>query len=156
MNPDIIYSSPFKRTIQTMYYSTQKINDVPIIIDDRLRETMNEHPCNYRNNKTEIEKWTNNLFDDRYINYNNVLNNPENINNKESIHSVLSRGLEWLSSILFSLRKRPYINNIVIFTHGSFMKYFLNSEILKKLNTNYKCFNYPNNLEICKIILFKI
>ena len=156
LNPDVIYSSPLKRTIQTMYYSTKKINDIPIFIDDRLRETMNEHPCNYRNNKTEIEKWTNNLFHDRFINYENIFNYHENINNNESIYFVITRGVEWLSSVLTSLKNRPYVNNVLIFTHGSFMKYFLNSPLLKKLNTNYKCFDYPNNLEICHIVLFKI
>jgi broad specificity phosphatase PhoE len=144
INPDIIYSSPFRRTIQTMYYSTKKLNNnISIILDDNLREKVNGHPCNYRHNKTEVIRFTSNLFKNRpyKLHYENVLDDDNKINN------VIIRGTKWLQMILRTIN----IKNIIIYTHGGFIQYFLNSEILKKLNTNYKCSSYPDNLEICKI-----
>jgi len=144
LNPDLIYCSPFRRTIQTMYYSVTNVENIPIIIDDNLRETMNNHPCNYRNNKTEIERYTKNLFGDKYIDYTNVLDFTLN-------KTVISRGKLWLKNLVAYLKNQPYIKNVLIYTHGGFMKSFLNSYLLRKLNKNIKCFDYPNNLEICKI-----
>jgi len=128
-----------------MYYSIIiRNNNIPIIIDDRVREELSNHPCNYRHNNSEVISFANNLFT-------NVTYKFYYEDNK--IDPIIIRGTNLLKEILLTKNSNK---NIVIFTHGRFMKYFLNSMLLKHLNTNNKCFGYPDNLQICKIKLLKI
>lgn len=148
IKPDLIYSSPFLRTIQTMEYSVgHNFANILILLDDNIRETINGHPCNCRHNKDFIINYTTNL--NRNFNYDGIIDSKKNF---EKIPSdLITRGKKWFNDMLNFIKDKPYITNIIIFTHGSFIKYFLNSHFFSKLNKNIKCKRYPPNVEICPI-----
>jgi broad specificity phosphatase PhoE len=150
IKPDLIYSSPFIRTIETLNYSlSNNFIKVPILLDDNIRETINGHPCNYRHNKEFIINYTKSM--NRIFNYDNIIDLyrfNENIPN-----DLIIRGNKWFFNMLLFIKNKPDIKNIIIFTHGSFIKYLLNSYHFRKINTNDKCKRYPPNVEICPILI---
>jgi len=148
IKPDLIYSSPFLRTIQTMEYSVgHNFANIPIILDDNIRETINGHPCNYRHNKDFIINYTKHI--NRTINYEGIIDSERKF--EKIPNDLIIRGKKWFNDMLIYIKDKPNISNIIIFTHGSFIKYFLNSPDFRKLNTNINCKKYPPNIEICPI-----
>ena len=151
IKPDLIYSSPFLRTIQTMEYSVgHNFANIPIILDDNVRETINGHPCNYRHNKDFIINYTKNNSN-RIINYDGIIDSERKF--EKIPNDLIIRGKKWFNDMLNYIKDKPHISNIIIYTHGSFIKYFLNSPCFRKLNTNIKCTRYPPNVEICPILI---
>jgi len=150
IKPDLVYSSPFIRTIETLKYSLgNNFNEISILLDDNVRETINGHPCNYRHGKNFIINYTKSI--NRTFNYDNIIDFPrcrENIPN-----DIIIRGNKWFTNMLLYIKNKPNIKNIIIFTHGSFIKYLLNSYHFRKLNTNSACKSYPANVEICPILI---
>jgi broad specificity phosphatase PhoE len=148
IKPDLVYSSPLQRTIETMYYSLNRI-DIPIFIDDNIREKINGHPCNFRNNKNHIILNTNLLFKNTNINYDYIWDFEYNKIEKIP-EDIIIRGHKWFDNMIEYVKDKN-IKNIIIYTHGGFIQYFLNTPPFDKLNTNFRCHSYPKNLEICLI-----
>jgi broad specificity phosphatase PhoE len=150
IKPDLIYSSPFIRTIETLKYSLgNNFINVPILLDDNIRETINGHPCNYRHNKEFIINYTKTI--NRTFNYDNIIDFYRF--NENIPDDLIIRGNKWFLNMLLYIKNKPDIKNIIIFTHGSFIKYLLNSYHFRKLNTNNNCKRYPPNVEICPILI---
>ena len=149
IKPDLVYSSSLRRTIETMYYSLNR-NDIPIFIDDNIREKINGHPCNFRSNKNDIILATNSLFKNTNINYDYIWD-FDDYNKIEKIpEDLIFRGHIWFNNMIDYIKDKP-IKNIIIYTHGGFIQYFLNTHPFDKLNTNFRCHSYPENLQICLI-----
>jgi broad specificity phosphatase PhoE len=158
--PDLIYSSPLRRTIQTMNYSMVGMNnstmfkDVPIILDDRLRELLNTHQCNYRYSKDNVKNFVNdNVTHKSRVSYDNVDNTNKEYPFEESMDDLIRRGEEWLDDLIQKTKKNS-IRNIYIYTHGEFIYMFLNRSKLNKLSKDdISIMRYPSNNEIYKITI---
>jgi broad specificity phosphatase PhoE len=137
IKPDLVYSSPFRRTFMTLYYSIGLYNvnnihnsNIPILIDSRIGEIQNGHPCNYNNYYSS------------------------NINSRpiESEKDLINRGELWFNDMITYIKDKPNIKNIFIYTHGVFMYEFLNNSSFK---FDHNCQMFPQNTQICSVNISK-
>jgi probable phosphoglycerate mutase len=138
IKPDLIYTSPLRRTLQTLFYSLlNQINTkIPIIIDDDVREFNRGRPCDFRHNKDQIIKFTK-LFNYNNIDYTNISNNP-NSNKSESFENVNKRVQIWLEKLKIYIKDKPHITNIVVYSHAMFIRAALDY-LSKKIKKNGTC-----------------
>ena len=131
IKPDLVYTSPFRRTITTLYYSLAllNINNLPIIIDNRIGEIQNGHPCNYYGTDKQI--------------YNR---------NIESEKDVVNRGELWFHDMVTYIKDKPNIKNIFVYSHGIFIYEFLNNSTL---SLDHNCNDFPTNTQICSVNINK-
>jgi len=152
--PDLIYCSPLRRTIQTMFYSIKLKNssntDSPIIIDGRLRELMNSHPCNYYKGKYDVIAFTNKIQKDIDSSYNITytdINKLDDITATETNNMLIQRGMEWYNDMLSCIKDNPHIKNIYCYSHGEFINIFVN-HLLTITPSNNKKLYWLRNSEI--------
>lgn len=138
IKPDLIYTSPLRRTLQTLFYSLlNQINTkIPIIIDDNVREFNRGRPCDFRHNKDQIIKYTK-LFNYNNIDYTNI-SNDLNSNKRESFENIHGRVLAWLEGIKTYIKDKPHIQNIVVYSHVFFIRTALDY-LSKKIKKNGTC-----------------
>jgi broad specificity phosphatase PhoE len=131
IKPDVVYTSPFRRTFATLYYSLAllNINNIPVMVDNRLSEIKNGHPCNYNNY------------------YDNVHYRPI-----ETEQNVINRGELWFRDMIEYVKNKPNIKNVFVYSHGVFIYEFLNNSSFK---LNHNCKDFPKNTQICSININK-
>jgi len=126
---DVIYSSDLTRARQTAETVREKLGDIPIYFDERLREA-GGGLMEGTTESERIEKWGS---DWRKIDLKN-----------ESKESVEARGLPAIEEML---KKHPG-QNILIVSHGAFNRHLLN-----KLVPVEKGHRPLNNTSVTKILL---
>jgi len=133
IKPDLVYTSPFRRTFMTLYYSLAlyNLNNLPIIIDNRIGEIQNGHPCNYNNYYNKIP------IDNRPI---------------ETEEDLINRGKLWFRDMIKHVKKNSTIQNVFVYTHGMFIYTFLN-DLSSTIDNN--CTGFPKNTQICSINISK-
>tara|TARA_B000000609_G_C23996370_1_gene252506 strand:- start:4 stop:552 length:549 start_codon:yes stop_codon:yes gene_type:complete len=107
---DKIYVSPLLRTIQT-YLNIVQCKDVEI--SDLIREVV-VNPCDYRHSKLFLE----NKY--KMLNFSN-LNDTKSVNNVESSAMINNR-----CNLFFNILNDLSYKNILVVSHGEFLKQFLN------------------------------
>jgi len=129
IKPDLVYTSPFRRTFATLYYSLALLNikNTPIMVDNRISEIKNGHPCNYNNYYATI---------------------PINERPIESEQDVINRGQLWFNDMITYIKDKPNIYNVFVYTHGLFMYTFLNNSTFQ---FDHNCNNFPENTQICSV-----
>jgi broad specificity phosphatase PhoE len=123
-NPDIVYSSPLKRCLQTLDYALCDYNGY-VYVDDRLSERLGEHPCNKRAYKHEIYNHV-----DRKLDLTNVSDEINWRNERESNNDIINRGRKWYYDMLETARKDQKIKSVAIFSHYEFLHTMLNNNSL--------------------------
>jgi len=144
--PDLIYTSPFRRTFATLYHSlnnNDKSIDIPIIVDGRISEMKNGHPCNYNYNNKLPNVFTN-------VIYSNTMS-YEYERPIETQDELIVRGQHWFNDMLNYVKDKPMIYNIFVYSHGLFIYELLNNTMLYKLNKDVLCHDFPKNTQICSI-----
>ena len=133
--PDIVFSSPLKRCLQTLDYALIHYHK-EILVDDRLAERLGEHPCNKRSHKHEISKFVN-----RKLHIDKVNDNHNWITKREHDNDIIHRGKEWYFELLNYLKNNHDIKKVAIFSHYDFLTTILtnglpfsNKEIGKPFN----------------------
>lgn len=126
---DKIYVSPLLRTIQTCLNIVES-EDVEIC--DLIREVI-VNPCDYRHSKVFLE----NKY--KMLNFNNI-NDTKSVNNVESSAKVDNR-----CNLFFEILNNSSYKNILVVSHGEFLKQFL-----KRFHQELKIENLSwfNNCEI--------
>jgi len=149
IKPDLIYTSPLRRTIQTLFYSllNQINNDMPIIIDENLREFNRGRKCDFRHSKDQIIKYT------KLLNYNNINYDkiPDNLNNSRETEENLNKRIQqFLEDLKLYIKDKPNIKNIVIYSHGLYISNMLKF-LASKLNKTGTCEidTYISNGKVC-------
>lgn len=125
INFDKIYVSPLLRTIQT-YLNIVQCKDVEIC--DLIREVV-VNPCDYRHSKVFLEKKY------KILNFEN-LNDTKNLNNVESNAMIEKR-----CNFFFEILENSSYKNILVVSHGEFLKQFLNRFHKKLEIENVSWFN---------------
>jgi len=151
IKPDLIYTSPLRRTLQTVFYSLlNQINNIPIIIDDNIREFNLGRLSDFRHSKDQIIKYTK-LLTYNNLNFDNI---SEDSNNKrESEEDVNKRIQQFLEKLKLNIKDKPHIKNVIVYSHSLFI-----SKILKylssKLNKTGTCDidGYISNGKICALL----
>ena len=137
---ELVLVSPLYRTLQTAT-NIFKDNNIPILAIEDLREHPNTcHTCNKRKNKTELVKNFPN------INFDNIINNKDNIWNDNIEESIDS--LELRINNIKNLIKTFNYKNICIVGHNSFISQMLYKKILLLDNNDKEikhCFPYKIN-----------
>ena len=131
IKPDLVYTSPFRRTIATMYYSLAllNINNLPIIVDKKIGEIQNGHPCNYYG--TDVQIYNRNI---------------------ETEKDIINRGESWFHDMVTYVKDKPNIKNVFVYTHSVFMYEFLNNS---SLLLNHNCRGFPENTQVCSVNIQK-
>ena len=113
-NFDLVVSSPLSRTLQTTMHI---FGEIPVIVLDELMEfPLGSHTPNKRKNKSELIK----LYPKTY-NFNNIYENPPDLNKPEEIKDLKLR----IAALNNWIDKRPE-NKIALVGHCSFFSEFLN------------------------------
>lgn len=134
-NPDLVYSSPLKRCLQTLDHALVD-HHKEIIVDDNLAERLGEHPCNKRSHKHEITKHTKRkLHIDRVNDIHHWT--PKREHDDELIH----RAKKWYHDLLEHLKNNKDIQRVAIFTHYDFLVTILNKGLPFSNNELGKPFN---------------
>lgn len=152
IKPDLIYSSPLRRSLQTLFYSLlNQINDkIPIIIDENLRELNRGRQCDFRHSKDQIIKYT------KLLNYNNMSYDKITIdsNNRRETEDHLNKRIEqWLDDLKAYIKDKPDIKNIVIYSHGLLINNTLKL-LAPRINKTGVCEigKYISNGKICAFL----
>jgi broad specificity phosphatase PhoE len=129
IKPDLVYTSPFRRTFATLYYSLALINmnNIPVMVDNRLSEIKNGQPCNYNHY------------------YDNVDYRPI-----ETEQNLINRGDLWFHDMITYVKDKPHIKNVFVYTHGMFMYTFLNNSTL---HLQHNCTDFPKNTQVCTVTI---
>jgi broad specificity phosphatase PhoE len=123
-NPDIVFSSPLKRCLQTLDYALIDYNH-DVYVDDRLVERLGEHPCNMRANKDEVITHINRKLNTEYVKDGLYWMNKRELNS-----DIEKRGIEWYNYMLDMINKNENINSVAIFSHYEFLNTILNNHVL--------------------------
>tara|TARA_B100000963_G_C22295666_1_gene523362 strand:- start:106 stop:645 length:540 start_codon:yes stop_codon:yes gene_type:complete len=111
--PDIIYSSPFLRTIQTIRPYALKKNK-KIRIDYSLYEYIHASEFNLKNYKHQVTELDENIYKDIMDDYKSILQ-PDNIKCKENENDITSRVYNFLNI----LKEKHKNQTILIVSHMS-------------------------------------
>jgi len=134
-NPDLVYSSPLKRCLQTLDYAlVDHLKD--IIVDDRLAERLGEHPCNKRSHKHEIIKHTK-----RKLHIDRVNDEHHWTSKREHDDEIIHRAKNWYHELLEHLKINKDIKKVAIFTHYDFLVTVLSKGLPFSNNELSKPFN---------------
>jgi broad specificity phosphatase PhoE len=111
VNIDVMYVSPFPRTIQTAYYVYEKFPDLNVIIDNRIREIFYGKYSHQKNNDELDEIRKKQIAGDYFIRFGEY---------GENKFDIEKRLCEFLNDVYKNNNKD---SNIVIVSHGSVISY---------------------------------
>lgn len=144
-NPDIVFSSPLRRCLQTLDHALLHYKK-EIHVDDRLVERLGEHPCNKRSHKHEVKNHINrNLITDH------VSDDHHWKNHRESDEDIICRGREWYEQLVNYLNKNRDVTKVAIFSHYDFLTTILSKGLPISCEELGKPFN---NCEVREIDLY--
>lgn len=108
-NIDIMYVSPFPRTIETAYFVYEKFPNIEVIIDNRIREIYYGKYSHHKNNK-ELDNIRKKQIDgDYFVRFGDY---------GENKYDIELRLCEFLKDVYHSKKE-----NIIIVSHGSVISY---------------------------------
>lgn len=142
---DSIVVSPLERTLQTYYYIFDNKMDIPVISLDLIREII-ENNCDYRENiNLKKKKYPN-------INFDSIESFEDQffIEKRKESHKELSKRINLFYLWLLNYKNKNKNHNLVVITHGAFLREFLNIYKDKLLISDISWFN---NCEVRECIL---
>ena len=127
-NPDIVFSSPLKRCLQTLDHALVDFDNY-IHVDDRLIERLGEHPCNLRSEKHHVTKHIK-----RKLKVDHVKDEVHWPNKRETNDEIVKRIHEWFENLVEHLKENININKVAVFSHYEFLYTLFNHSSLPFCN----------------------